>query len=183
VQILQRVFVPIDVGNPDGRSSGLVIGFGDGAGTKRRIQWNADVANIFEVLATHTQDPANGFLCRCPLRGRIIAVDFQVLPGSPTRIVAAKQVPPVAPNANGLAYLFSDINDQKYDPLRSAGVVVGEPVELWVRLRGDFLLDAAQRAIDAEFVRGELPTGDRAKGSKHGIQGGLFESWMNLQVG
>jgi hypothetical protein len=34
------------------------------------------------------------------------------------------------------------------------------------------------RAIDAEFVRAELPTGDRPKGSPFGIQGGLFESWF-----
>ena len=54
--------------------------------------------------------------------------------------------------------------------------------ELWIHLRGDFVLDnkdpAQARAIDAEFVRGELPTGDRPRGSNFGLQGGTFESWF-----
>jgi hypothetical protein len=56
--------------------------------------------------------------------------------------------------------------------------------EFWVVLRGDFVLDKQGRAIDAEFVRGTLPTGDRPAtdqpGAKYGIQGGLFESWFSL---
>jgi hypothetical protein len=49
-----------------------------------------------------------------------------------------------------------------------------------IRLRGDFVLDTNDppRAIDAEYVRAELPTGDRPSGSDVGIQGGLFESWF-----
>ena len=46
------------------------------------------------------------------------------------------------------------------------------------RLRGDFVIDETGRAVDAEFVRAELPTGDRPAGSEYGIQGGLFESWF-----
>jgi hypothetical protein len=49
-----------------------------------------------------------------------------------------------------------------------------------VRLRGDFLLDIHKRAIDAEFARGSLPSGDRAAGSAFGIQGGTFESWFTV---
>jgi competence ComEA-like helix-hairpin-helix protein len=55
--------------------------------------------------------------------------------------------------------------------------------ELWVKLRCDFVLDFDEvldrrRAVDGEFVRAQLPTGDRPRGSKYGIQGGLFESWF-----
>jgi hypothetical protein len=49
-----------------------------------------------------------------------------------------------------------------------------------IRLRGDFLIDTNKRAIDAEFARGSLPTGDRPAGSPHGIQGGTFESWFDI---
>ena len=49
-----------------------------------------------------------------------------------------------------------------------------------IKVRGDFFLDDDGRAIDAEHARAELPTGDRPRNSKHGIQGGLFESWTWL---
>ena len=50
--------------------------------------------------------------------------------------------------------------------------------EIWVRLHGDFVIDKFDKAIDAEFVRAELPTGDRPRDIKVGIQGGVFESWF-----
>ncbi len=49
-----------------------------------------------------------------------------------------------------------------------------------IRLRGDFLIDINKRAVDAEFTRGNLPTGDRPLASLHGIQGGTFESWFRM---
>jgi hypothetical protein len=52
--------------------------------------------------------------------------------------------------------------------------------EILLRLRGDFVLDRKNRAVDAEFTRAELMTGDRPKGSQLGIQGGVFESWFWL---
>ncbi len=53
-----------------------------------------------------------------------------------------------------------------------------------VLLRGDFILDeTGERAIDAEFLRAALPTGDRASGAPAGIQGGLFESWLVVSEG
>jgi mono/diheme cytochrome c family protein len=33
------------------------------------------------------------------------------------------------------------------------------------------VIDEKKRAVDGEFVRGQLPTGDRAKGAKYGTQG------------
>lgn len=57
--------------------------------------------------------------------------------------------------------------------------------QLRVRLRGDFFVDHAlgedkPRAVDAEFPRAQLPSGDRPAGSPFGIQGGVFESWFWL---
>ena len=52
---------------------------------------------------------------------------------------------------------------------------------LIVILRGDLIQDDTGRAIDAEFVRASLPTGDRPLGSETGIQGGQFYSWIELR--
>ncbi len=54
---------------------------------------------------------------------------------------------------------------------------------LAVEVRGDHVLDLSGRAIDAEFVRAELPTGARRAGAQLGIQGGRFESWLAAGVG
>ena len=48
--------------------------------------------------------------------------------------------------------------------------------------RGDFVLDSKGKAVDAEFARAELPTGDHPKSSVFGIQGGLFESWFTVKA-
>lgn len=55
-----------------------------------------------------------------------------------------------------------------------------------VEVRGNFVLDFEGRAVDAEFVRGELPTGNRPdrqarNGKNVGVQGGRFESWFQFR--
>ena len=92
-------------------------------------------------------------------------------------ITSADEVPP--PSAPGVAFLF--------DPETPTGrsILNGEIDDLWVLLRCDFVLDmnTPARAVDGEFVRAQLPTGDRPAGSQHGIQGGLFESWFFTRQG
>jgi hypothetical protein len=51
---------------------------------------------------------------------------------------------------------------------------------LRVELQGDLVRDEDGRAVDAEHVRAELPTGDRRSGGERGIQGGVFESWLEV---
>ena len=51
---------------------------------------------------------------------------------------------------------------------------------LEVLLRGDFVLDENGRAVDADHLRGQLPSGDRPAGVSVGVQGGRFESWLEL---
>lgn len=67
-------------------------------------------------------------------------------------------------------------------------ILQGLVPELWVVLRGDFVRNIKdRRAIDAEFVRAELPTGNRPTPDSKlpeeqlGIQGGLFESWFTIK--
>jgi hypothetical protein len=49
-----------------------------------------------------------------------------------------------------------------------------------VRFRGDFTVDmkTPPRAVDAAFLRADLSTGERPKGTKAGVEGGTFESWF-----
>lgn len=52
-----------------------------------------------------------------------------------------------------------------------------------VEVRGDFIVDRGGRAVDAEFTRGQLPSGDRAaedRAARSGVQGGTFESWLRV---
>jgi hypothetical protein len=123
-----------------------------------------DAEHVFQVLLRHPdENPENAFLCRCPVSGEVIPVG-DLSPGPV--ITTAKEVP--TSMAMGGAFLFDSNSQQLLD--RSN--------EVWVMLRGDFVLDEKGRAIDAEFTRGELPTGDRPSGSDFGVQGGLFESWF-----
>jgi len=56
-----------------------------------------------------------------------------------------------------------------------------EITRLRIVIHGNFILDeTGVRAIDAEFVRASLPTGDRPLGGRHGVQGGRFESWLHV---
>jgi DNA-binding beta-propeller fold protein YncE len=55
--------------------------------------------------------------------------------------------------------------------------------QIKIRLLGDFVLDATGRAISAEYVRAQLPTGEISAGSTFGLQGGTFESWFTTKEG
>ena len=101
--------------------------------------------------------------CWCPIvSGKIVPVDPTIVGGVVTKAIET------GPNAFAVAFLPKD-------PGR-----VKERRHGWIKLRGDFVIDTKDRAIDAEFVRAQFPTGDRPAGSAFGVQGGLFESWFTL---
>lgn len=58
------------------------------------------------------------------------------------------------------------------------GYLIGSNAKVIITLKGDLVIDENGRAVDAEFLRAELPTGDRESGGLYGVQGGLFESWF-----
>lgn len=122
-----------------------------------------DAEHVFQVLVERDPQLRNeGFICRCPIVGRVIPVDKFTLDAL-GRITKAEETTSPAP---GAAFVI--------DPSTDVGKrVLGGKTELWVRLRGDFVVDVEKRAIDAEFVRAALPTGER-------LPGGLFESWFTL---
>ncbi len=88
-------------------------------------------------------------------------------------IASARRIP--GPPAPGAALVFNRAilsND-----------VLAQPPRLTVVLRGDFVVDERGRAVDAEHLRGELPTGSHPAGSRFGLQGGRFESWADFRPG
>jgi len=158
---------------------GIVIGFTDQVQVNKAI----DADHVFQVLVNHTtaDDSSRGLVCRCAIRGRVIPVKLNVDPqgkivvNAAGHIDAASEVPLGA--ARGLAFLL----DRQL--VRIAGEILeGKINDLWIILRGDFVVDTKGKAIDAEFARAELPTGDRPKSSLFGIQGGLFESWFTVKA-
>ena len=177
--------------NPDGSTTtpGLVIGFTGKIHTMVKvpvpppptaptgtIPSRIEAAHIFQVLVE--EDPAlrkRGFLCKCPLVGKIVPVDFTTSPADPTLIVTATALPDDS-DAAGIAFLFED-------PL--ALRAFKSAADAWIQLRCDFVIDVNGKAVDGTFARFELPTGDRMgkfaaapPANPFGIQGGLFESWF-----
>ena len=84
------------------------------------------------------------------------------------RIVSAQ-----TSDAEQVAGVFLPLSDVMLESLPGS--------QLDVVVRSDFVLDEEGRAIDAEHVRGQLPTGDRPEGASIGVQGGRFESWFDVE--
>jgi hypothetical protein len=167
-----------------------------------QVSRTIDAEHVFHVLIedfTNRQARELGFVCRCPIRGETIPVDLnldangRIVLNADGRIDAAKEMPPG--DARGVAFL---LDPEKVPVARNIlnGEIPNEEIperailEVWVILRGDFVLDRTGRAIDAEFVRAELPTGDRPAPpptqplkDQPGIQGGRFESWFRSRQG
>ena len=152
------------------RVGGEIVGVGFAISFSRPVLVSQiDAAHVFQVLIPEFDE--RGIVCWCPVLGQVIPVTFV----GPTSGVVTQAVATSGPLAPGAAFIFqtSTITGQR---------ILRGGLELWARLRGDFVLDEAERAIDAEFVRAQLPTGDRPATSPFGIQGGLFESWFGLAL-
>jgi hypothetical protein len=143
---------------------GLAIAFGkqraNDGGMALAVTLNA---NTFQVF-TETAD-AGGFLIQRRLPPRaIVPVDVQL---SGNQII--RTATNAADRAPGALFIFDS-------------TMLANLTSLQIVVRGDFILDeTGERAIDAEFTRGQLPTGDRPAGGDRGIQGGRFESWLGLR--
>jgi len=163
---------------------GLVIGFTADV----QVSSTIDAAHVFQVLLPipPTGPVDLGFACRCPIRGTTMPVGLQLDPqgrikvNAGGRIDTAKEVP--AGKARGVAFILDP-----HIPM-ARNLLAGGVTDVMVQLRGDFVIDTKERAIDAEFVRAQLPTGDRPKppaaqplDQQVGIQGGLFESWFSVR--
>jgi competence ComEA-like helix-hairpin-helix protein len=151
----------------------LVVGFGrqrveDGGlqdEGQALVQAGSLDVNTFQVLVQ--QPEGNGLWSyRGMFPRRIVPVVIRAI--NANQLITQVEVVP-GPLAKGAAFICDD--------------AVLEPLSgrtLFVVVKGDFVLDERGRAIDAEHVRGQLPTGDRPERSPFGIQGGTFESWLVL---
>ena len=151
--------------------SWMAIGFNNLVDVKK-----IDSDHIFQVLVEHDRSQRErGVICRCPVIGKIVPIKFNEDALNTGLITSTTRIDE-SPSA-GVAFVFNT------ETAIGKEISVLKIRSLLVHLRGDFVLDTYDppRAIDAEFVRGQLPTGDRPRGSKVGIQGGLFESWFTLK--
>jgi hypothetical protein len=163
IEKLRSIFLP-DNEEP---AFGVVIAF-----TGEVSLDGVDPVHVFQVeapsLDLEGQEHNFGYACRCPILGEVFPVDANIT----DNLVTQATVLPGVDRAKAMAFIF----DRRFVNT----LVEFEISDLWVRLRGDFVLDTGDppRAIDAEFVRHEFDTGDRPAGSKVGVQGGIFESWF-----
>ena len=160
--------------NPASPLIGVVIGF---SGPISMAALADGAMRIVELLAEHVQADT-GLICRCTVPGRLLPVEVTATTVVNGRelISGAQQDATTAAEPRAIAFVFDP-------PSRIGNDIIEEQVdELWVRVRGDFVLDVSGRAVDAEFPRAELPTGDGPPAvpvtSRLGLQGGLFESWF-----
>lgn len=151
---------------------GIVIEF-----TRDVVVSDIDAEHIFQVTVLEPVAAQRGFLCRCPIRGKVIPVQ-PTLTG-PNLIGSATEV--AGPNARGAAFILDERTTTEINTVFEFLRRLKINPDLWVVLRGDFLLDKNGKAIDAEFVRHDFNTGDRPHNDLHGIQGGLFESWFPVR--
>jgi len=174
----------------------FVIGFTDKIQVRKQNAFGSfdnliDAAHIFQVLVAADVDVNEelGLFCRCPMAGTILPVNFTV--GADGVINSATAVGPTETAAPGLAFILDRQLSRRAGQMISNSPPFDDPPfnDIWIRLRGDFVLDLKGRAVDAEFVRAKLTSGDRPDpgalplDQQPGIQGGLFESWFTLQRG
>ncbi len=171
------IWVKVKVDGREIERQGIVIGFSndvmvsdpDHPGT---LDHEINDRHVFQLFLISGGAAAGGIV-RTQLSGWIVPVNYQTDPIIPGRIISASQVagPPKAP---GAAFIITQEEITK--SLQS------NDYELLVRLQGDFVVDKNGKAVDAEFVRAALPTGDRPAvgqpGYQAGAQGGVFESWF-----
>ncbi len=172
-----NTFFNVQMENDDERV-GIVIEFTDLVDVGRIIDSNHVFQLLVEKVPAREGDQArleSIFRCRCPIVGDIVPV--KCVDNGAGLITSANQVTNLV--APGVAFVLDE---------RTREMIKGALLQELIRpdfsviLRGDFVLDIDGRAVDAEFVRAELPTGDRPKGSLYGIQGGTFESWFSVPI-
>jgi hypothetical protein len=162
------------------RRMGLVVAF------SREVDVSLiDAEHVFTVDARNpfAGDEARrlGLRCRCPLHGEVVPVKIQTVNNG--LIEEAVEVPAAQPPQPQFSEAIAFVFDENVDALAHAILGIERKASFGVHIRGDFVIDRDGRAVDAEFVRAELPTGDRPKGSIFGIQGGTFDSWCEALPG
>ncbi len=156
----------------DGKDlKGLIIAFGKealGDGGLARVESGSLDDETFQIFVElpMTESGVDFWTYRRVRPDTILPVEAVADAGG--FVTRAGQV--TGPEAPAAALLLSD---SAYKFLEGKRIIVC--------VKGDYILDeTGKRAIDAEYVRTELPTGDRPREAKVGVQGGRFESWLRV---
>jgi DNA-binding beta-propeller fold protein YncE len=136
-----------------------------------------DALHIFQVLLDPQAraDQTEGFQNLCVILGSVIPVNATVPPMS-NLVTSATAIS--GPTTSALAFVF-DVNTPTFKRILG-GLDNQGSFDVWIRLRGDFLLDKSGKAVSAEFVRADFDTGERPPKSGLCLEGGTFESWLLL---
>jgi hypothetical protein len=144
----------------DPSGPGLAIGFDKpvkGSSLITRFPGVPSQSFVFDVLV-----PTGQGTCLCPLTGTVqLLADFVATAGS---ISAVTLAPDDADRVRGIRFVTTTL------PTSFGGG------RIRILLRCDFVVDVKELAVDGNFLRGRLPTGDM-------VEGGLFESWFSAVPG
>lgn len=129
--------------------------------------------HVFEVVVPHADLDAQTdmtLICRCSPFGSFFPAQVDSH-GANNRIEAITTFSPSAVT-KAKAVVFAP-TPQFEDAFRSIKFK-----DVWIRLRGDYLLDANGRCLAAEFFRMKFETGDPTGSGAVALQGQIFESWV-----
>lgn len=146
----------------DGR---VRIGIGQGPGGSQQLDLGSLDASSVRLFGE--ADEGGGMVRRVRLMPeQIVPIIPNVAPGGTVFSSGTHVASQAAP---GALLLFSQ-----------GQLVELKPRRFEIEVLGDHILDDGDppRAIDAEFTRVALPTGDRPAGNPRGVQGGHFVSWV-----
>jgi DNA-binding beta-propeller fold protein YncE len=161
----QNAFIPIGGGATPYSANALVIAF------TGPINSPADPNQAFEVLYDFAANDSLGmpYLERRVLVAQSIQNVDVTFDTTNSKLITAASIISTGMPTKALAFVPAN-----YYLLSTQNI----GAQIWVRLRGDFLLDTNNQAVSATFVRSELPTGEQPSGSGLCLQGGTFESWF-----
>ena len=125
-------------------------------------------ADVFRVYIEKSEFYKN-------IRSRYTVTPREVLPLTAVEIngdgqIVTAEISKSAERAKGAIFIFGETTARH---IEQSGID-----KIRVEILGDLIRDVRGMAIDAEFVRGDLPTGDHAQRQNAGVQGGTFNSWF-----
>lgn len=155
-----------------GVAFGLVVGFGADLGIQTSVQASTLNNNSFRVFlrGNATSDGGVPIFTINELRPQaVLPVNITLSGGN----IGAISSTGGGSEANGVLFQID---------VASRNALLVRRQQLFIQLAGDHILDSAGRAIDVEFPRNGLPSGDGPGGAELGIQGGRFDSWVTVEL-
>jgi DNA-binding beta-propeller fold protein YncE len=181
---------------------GIAIGFSNEVYVTNQDYPVINAEYVFQVLFDRLRNyGSDNFTSYINMPGKVLPAEGYRSSRNSKKIDKAKVINKTT--SNGIVFVILQYRENESGEFelfqegyyRNAPDVIRENIEayfmgssiksLWIKLRGDFIIDKNKKAINAKFLRAELPTGTFAKNHgpqianpRVGIQGGLFESWF-----